>query len=77
MKRKIALAMVLAMTATMAQPVLAADDKTTLDVIISQYGTQTQAWWTQFEKDFEAENPDINLNLEVFPGMTLLPRLIH
>ena len=31
MKRKIALAMVLAMTATMAQPVLAADDKTTLD----------------------------------------------
>ena len=40
MKRKIALAMVLAMTATMAQPVLAADDKTTLDVIISQYGTQ-------------------------------------
>ena len=65
MKRKIALAMVLAMTATMAQPVLAADDKTTLDVIISQYGTQTQAWWTQFEKDFEAENPDIDLNLEV------------
>ena len=65
MKRKIALAMVLAMTATMAQPVLAADDKTTLDVIISQYGTQTQTWWTQFEKDFEAENPDIDLNLEV------------
>ena len=40
MKRKIALAMVLAMTATMAHPVLAADDKTTLDVIISQYGTR-------------------------------------
>ena len=36
MKRKIALAMVLAMTASMAQPVLAADSKTTLDVIISQ-----------------------------------------
>ena len=32
MKRKIALAMVLAMTASMAQPVLAADSKTTLDV---------------------------------------------
>ena len=54
MKRKLALAMVLAMTASMAQPVLAADSKTTLDVIISQYGTQTQAWWSQFEKDFEA-----------------------
>ena len=53
MKRKLALAMVLAMTASMAQPVLAADSKTTLDVIISQYGTQTQAWWSQFEKDFE------------------------
>ena len=37
MKRKLALAMVLAMTASMAQPVLAADSKTTLDVIISQY----------------------------------------
>ena len=36
MKRKLALAMVLAMTASMAQPVLAADSKTTLDVIISQ-----------------------------------------
>ena len=65
MKRKIALAMVLAMTATMAHPVLAADDKTTLDVIISQYGTQTQAWWSQFEKDFEAENSDIDLNIEI------------
>lgn len=65
MKRKLALAMVLAMTASMAQPVLAADSKTTLDVIISQYGTQTQAWWSQFEKDFETENPDIDLNIEI------------
>ena len=61
MKRKLALAMVLAMTATMAQPVLAdSSAPVSLDVIISQYGTQTQAWWTQFEKDFEAENPDID-----------------
>ena len=49
-------------------PVLAADDKTTLDVIISQYGTQTQAWWTQFEKDFEAENPDIKLEFVTIPS---------
>ena len=34
MKRKIALAMVLAMTASMAQPVLAADSKTTLVYLI-------------------------------------------
>ena len=33
MKRKIALAMVLAMTASMAQPVLAADSKTTLSSV--------------------------------------------
>ena len=52
MKRKLALAMVLAMTASMAQPVLAADSKTTLDVIISQYGTQTQAWWSGLKKRF-------------------------
>lgn len=66
MKRKLALAMVLAMTATMAQPVLAdSSAPVSLDVIISQYGTQTQAWWTQFEKDFEAENPDIDLNIEI------------
>ena len=50
MKRKLALAMVLAMTASMAQPVLAADSKTTLDVIISQYGTQTQAWCLSLKK---------------------------
>ena len=66
MKRKLALAMALAMTATMAQPVLA-DSSTpvSLNVIISQYGTQTQTWWTQFEKDFEVENPDIDLNIEI------------
>ena len=53
-KRNLALAMVLAMTASMAQPVLAADSKTTLDVIISQYGTENEAWWAQFVKDFVA-----------------------
>ena len=51
MKRKLALAMALAMTATMAQPILA-DSSTPvpLNVIISQYGTQTQTWWTQDRK---------------------------
>lgn len=36
-----------------------------LDVIISQYGTNTQEWWTQFEKDFEDANSDIDLNIEI------------
>lgn len=39
--------------------------KVTLDVIISQYGNYTQAWWTEFEKDFEAANTDIDLNIEI------------
>ena len=51
MKRKIALAMVLAMTASMAQPVLAADSKTTLDVIIRQNGTHTQSSRTHIHKE--------------------------
>ena len=43
MKKLVVMGLAMAMTASMAQPVLAADSKTTLDVIISQYGTQTQA----------------------------------
>ena len=40
-------------------------DKVTLDVIAAEYGTQTKAWWANFEKDFEAANPDIDLVVEV------------
>ena len=36
-----------------------------LDVIISQYGNYTQAWWTEFEKNFEAANEGIDLNIEI------------
>lgn len=54
-----AIAMALSMTAVGS----AAD--VTLDVTISQYGQQTQEWWSQFETDFEAENPDIDLNIEI------------
>lgn len=43
----------------------ASGDKLALDVIISQYGNYTQDWWSQFEKDFEAENADIDLNVEI------------
>lgn len=42
-----------------------ASGKTELNVIISQYGNYTQDWWNQFEKDFEKNNPDINLNIEI------------
>jgi multiple sugar transport system substrate-binding protein len=41
------------------------DAAVSLDVIISQYGTNTQDWWKQFEEDFEAENEDIDLNIDI------------
>jgi multiple sugar transport system substrate-binding protein len=43
----------------------ASGDKVSLDVIISQYGKNTQEWWQQFEEDFESENPDIDLNIDI------------
>ena len=39
--------------------------KTSLNVIISQYGNYTQEWWNQFEKDFEAANDTVDLNIEI------------
>ena len=39
--------------------------KTAINVIISQYGNYTQEWWTQFEKDFEAANDTVDLNIEI------------
>ena len=50
----------------------AAEDEITLDVIICQYGPNTNDWFlgtgmngTNFVDKFEAENPGIKLNLEV------------
>ena len=40
----------------------------TLNIIISQYSTNTQAWWAadgDYIKNFEAANPGIKLNVEV------------
>ena len=49
-----------------------ADDEITLDVIICQYGPNTNEWFlgkgmdgSSFVEKFEAENPGIKLNLEV------------
>ena len=41
------------------------DEKTTLNVIAAEYGTQTKAWWAGFEKDFEAANANIDLVVDV------------
>ena len=50
----------------------AAEDEITLDVIICQYGPNTNDWFlgtgmngTSFVEKFQAENPGIKLNLEV------------
>lgn len=41
------------------------DEKTTLNIIAAQYGTQTADWWAGFEKDFEAAYEDIDLVVDV------------
>ena len=66
MKKIIALLLVLTMVLSLAAcGAPAKSDKITLDVIISQYGNYTQAWWTEFEKNFEAANTNIDLNIEI------------
>ena len=64
-KRTVMTACLLGAALCMPQMVSAEDAKTALNVIISQYGAKTQEWWTQFETDFEAENPDVDLNIEI------------
>ena len=43
----------------------ASGDKTTVEVIAAEYGTQTKAWWKGFEEKFEAANSDIDLVVDV------------
>ena len=71
MKKLIALlaAMLLVLSCT---GLAMAEDEVTLDVIICQYGPNTQEWFlgkgmngTNFVEKFEAENPGVKLNLEV------------
>lgn len=40
-------------------------DKISISVIAAQYGQQTANWWKGFEKDFEKDNPNIDLNVDV------------
>ena len=72
MKKLLALMLALVMVFALAGPTAFADDEITLDVIICQYGPNTNDWFlgtgmdgTSFVDKFEAENPGIKLNLEV------------
>ncbi|MBR1820677.1 MAG: extracellular solute-binding protein [Clostridia bacterium] len=65
-------ALLLAMLLVLGCAAYAEGDEITLDVIICQYGPNTQDWFlgtgmdgTNFVDKFEAENPGIKLNLEV------------
>ena len=71
MKKFVALLMVLIMVFALGTAAFA-DDTYTLDVIIAQYGPNTQEWFlgkgmdgSNFVEKFEAANPGIKLNLEV------------
>ena len=72
MKKTLALLLVLIMAFSLTATTAFADEPITLDVIICQYGPNTNEWFlgkgmdgTNFVDKFEAENPDIKLNLEV------------
>lgn len=58
-------AALISMVACTKAETTAQTDKQVLDVIISQYGNYTQEWWAEFEKNFEAANTDIDLNIEI------------
>ena len=71
MKKVIALLLALVMVfglVACGEKAPAADEGTegvTLNVIAAEYGTETKAWWTGFEADFEDANEGIDLVVDV------------
>ncbi|MER2235680.1 MAG: extracellular solute-binding protein [Candidatus Limivicinus sp.] len=72
MKKVFALFLIVALMLCMVPAAFAADDDITLDVIICQYGPNTNDWFlgkgmdgSNFVEKFEAANPGIKLNLDV------------
>ncbi len=52
-------------TALMLSATALADDPVAINVIAAQYGPQTADWWAGFVEDFKADNPDIDLTVDV------------
>ena len=72
MKKAVLAVMVAAMAIGMTATAFASDEEITLDVMIAQYGPNTNEWFlgsgmdgTNFVAKFEEENPGIKLNLDV------------
>ena len=72
MKKTLAILLVLIMAFSLTATTAFADDPITLDVIICQYGPNTNEWFlgkgmdgSNFVEKFEAANPGIKLNLAV------------
>lgn len=53
----------------------AAFAQTTVDFAVAEYRSKTGPYFEQVAAAFEAENPDIHINVEVVPWDTLLQRL--
>ena len=65
MKKIIALLLVMVMALALVACGAKNDEKVTLNVIAAEYGTQTKAWWTTFEADFEKAHANIDLVVDV------------
>ena len=65
MKKVLTAGAAMAMVLSMASMGAMAEDAVDVNVIAAQYGQNTADWWAQFVEDFNADNPGINLNVEV------------
>ncbi|MBQ8800713.1 MAG: ABC transporter substrate-binding protein, partial [Clostridium sp.] len=48
-----------------SEPAPAPAEKVDVTMIAAQYGNETQAWWENFVKEFNAANEGINLTVDV------------
>ncbi len=66
MKKILAMLLALTMVFSLGTMALADGDKTELNVIISQYGNNTQEWWDDvFVPKFTEAHPEIDLTVEI------------
>ena len=59
------LALLLALAIVFALCACGAQNKTSLDIMVAEYGPNTAAWWKDFEAEFEKAHKDIDLAIDV------------